>query len=87
MPTAQFLLGKIRSGKFAKPPPPPGDIMVKYPPRIGLNVSLSDYKCSSCTLCNVLFAGFLTTSVIISAVFIYFHWYQEIFYYYFLLLI
>ena len=47
MPTAQFLLGKIRSGKFAEPPSPPG-YHGKIPPRIGLNVSLSDYKCSSC---------------------------------------
>ena len=29
MPTAQFLLGKISSGKFAIPP---WDMMVKYPP-------------------------------------------------------
>ena len=39
-----------------------------------LNVSLSDYKCGSCTLYIGLFVVFLLTSVIISAVFIYFHW-------------
>ena len=42
-----------------------------------LNVSLSDYKCGSCTLYIVLFVVFLVTSVIISAVFIYFHWYLK----------
>ena len=40
-----------------------------------LNVSLSDYKCGSCTLYIVLFVVFLITSVIISSVFIYFHCY------------
>ena len=42
-----------------------------------LNVSLSDYKCGSCTLYIVLFAVFLVKSVIISAVFIYFPWYLK----------
>ena len=42
-----------------------------------LNVSLSDYKCGSCTLYIGLFVVFLLTSVIISAVFIYFHWYLK----------
>ena len=42
-----------------------------------LNVSLSDYKCGSCTLCTVLFAVFLVTSTVISTVFIYFHWYSK----------
>ena len=42
-----------------------------------LIVSLRDYKCSSCTLYIVLFAVLLTTSVIISVVFIYFHWYLK----------
>ena len=42
-----------------------------------LNVSLSDYKCNSCTLYIVLFAVFLITSVIISAVFINFYWYLK----------
>ena len=42
-----------------------------------VNVSSSDYKCGSCTLYIVLFAVFLTASVIISSVFIYFHWYLK----------
>ena len=42
-----------------------------------VNVSFSDYKCGSCTLYIVLFFIFLVTSVIISAVFIYFHWYLK----------
>ena len=41
------------------------------------SVSLSDYKCGSCTLYIVLFVVLLVTSVIISAVFIYFHWYLK----------
>ena len=42
-----------------------------------LNVSLSDYKCGSCTLYIVLFVVFLVTIVIISNIFIYFYWYLE----------
>ena len=40
MPTAQFLLGKTSSGKFAIPPSPypPRDAMVKYlPPKDRVN--------------------------------------------------
>ena len=42
-----------------------------------LNVSSSDYKFGSCTLYIALFVVFLVTSVIISAVIIYFHWYLK----------
>ena len=42
-----------------------------------LNVSLSDYKCGSCTLYIVLFAVFLVASTVISTVFIYFYWYSK----------
>ena len=42
-----------------------------------LNVSLSDYKCNSCTLYIVLFVVFLVTSTVISIVFIYFYWYSK----------
>ena len=42
-----------------------------------VKVSLSDYKCGSCTLYIVLFVVFLVTSVIISAIFISFHWYLK----------
>ena len=42
-----------------------------------INVSSSDYRCGSCTLYIVLFVVFLVTSVIISAVFIYFYWYLK----------
>ena len=42
-----------------------------------VNVSSSDYKCGSCTLCIVSFVVFLVTSVIISAVLIYVHWYLK----------
>ena len=42
-----------------------------------VNVSSSDYKCGSCTLYIVLFVVFLVTSVIVSAVFIYFYWYLK----------
>ena len=42
-----------------------------------LNVSLSDYKCNSCTLYIALFVTFLVTSIVISAVFIYFYWYSK----------
>ena len=38
-----------------------------------VNFSSSDYKCRSCTLYIALFPGFLVTSVISSAVFIYFY--------------
>ena len=38
-------------------------------------------KCGSCTLYIVLFVVFLTASVIISSVFIYFYWYSKIIYY------
>ena len=42
-----------------------------------VNVSSSNYKCGSCTLYIVFFAVFSETSVIISAVFIYFSWYLK----------
>ena len=42
-----------------------------------LNVSLNDYKCNFCTLYIVLFVIFLVTSIVISAVFIYFYWYSK----------
>ena len=42
-----------------------------------LNVSLSDYRCNSCTLYIVLFVIFLVTSIVISAAFIYFYWYSK----------
>ena len=42
-----------------------------------LNVSLSDYKCNSCTLYIVLFVIFLVTSIVISTVFIYFYCYSK----------
>ena len=42
-----------------------------------LNVSLSDYKCGSCTLYIALFVVYLVTSTIISTVFIYFYWYSR----------
>ena len=42
-----------------------------------LNVSLSDYKCNSCTLYFVLFVIFLVTIIVISAVFVYFYWYSK----------
>ena len=42
-----------------------------------VNVSSSHYKCGSCTLYIVLFVVFLVTSVVISAVFIYFYWYSK----------
>ena len=42
-----------------------------------LNVSLSDYKCGSCTLYIALFLVFLVTSTVISTVFIYFYWYSK----------
>ena len=41
-----------------------------------LNTIPSD-DCASCTLYAVLFAVFLTTSVIIGSSFIYFHWYKK----------
>ena len=47
---------------------------------ISLNaVPLNDYKkvCGSCTLYIVLFAVFLATSTVISAVFIYFYWHLK----------
>ena len=42
-----------------------------------LNVSLSDYKCNSCTLYIVLFVIFLVTSRVIGTVFVYFYWYSK----------
>ena len=42
-----------------------------------LNVSLSDDKCSSCTLYIVLFVVFLVTNTVISTVFVYFYWYSK----------
>ena len=41
-----------------------------------LNVTLSN-DCASCTLYVVLFAVFLSTSVVISGAFVYFHWYKK----------
>ena len=41
-----------------------------------LNVTSSNY-CLSCTLYVVLFAVFLSTSVIISGALVYFHWYKK----------
>ena len=38
----------------------------------------SSNKCASCTVHIVLFAVFLTISLINSGVFVYFHWYSEI---------
>ena len=42
-----------------------------------LNASLSDYKCNSCTLYIALFVVILVTSIDISSVFIYIHWYLK----------
>ena len=42
-----------------------------------LNTISSD-ECSSCTLYVSIFAVFLTTSVIIGSVFVYFYWYKKI---------
>ena len=47
---------------------------------ISLNtISLNVYKkvCNSCTIYIVLFAAFFITSICISSVFIYFHWYLK----------
>ena len=43
------------------------------------NETLNDHKkvCGSCTLCIALFAIFLIINIIISSVFIYFHWYLK----------
>ena len=41
-----------------------------------LNVTSSN-DCASCTLYVVLFVVFLSTSVIISRAFVYFHWYKK----------
>ena len=41
-----------------------------------LNVTSSN-DCASCTLYVVLFVVFLSTSVIISGVFVYLHWYKK----------
>ena len=42
-------------------------------------IPLNDYKkvCNSCTIYRVLFAVFFITSICISSIFIYFHWYSE----------
>ena len=42
-----------------------------------LNIIPSN-ECASCKLYIVLFAGFLTTNVMIDSAFIYFHWYKNI---------
>ena len=42
-----------------------------------LNVSLSDYRCNSCTLHIVLSAVFLVTNTVNSTTFIYFYWYSK----------
>ena len=42
-----------------------------------LNVSLSNYKCGSCTLNIVLFVVILVIGVIIGSVFIYCHWHLK----------
>ena len=39
--------------------------------------TISSNNCASCTLYVVVFAVFLTTSVITSSSFIYFHWYKK----------
>ena len=41
-----------------------------------LNVTSSN-DCASCTLYVVLFTVLLSTSIVISAVFVYFHWYKK----------
>ena len=41
-----------------------------------LNMTLSN-DCVSCTLHIVLLAVFLSTSVIVSGAFVYFHWYEK----------
>ena len=41
-----------------------------------LNVTSSS-ECASCTVYVVLFVVFLTTSMIISSVFVYFHWHKK----------
>ena len=42
-------------------------------------IALNVYEkvCNSCTIYIVLFAVFFTTSICISSVFIYFHWYLK----------
>ena len=42
-------------------------------------IPLNDFKklCNSCTVYLVLFAVFFITSICISSVFIYFHWYLK----------
>ena len=42
-------------------------------------IPLNDYKklCNSCTIYIVLFTKFFITSICISSVFIYFHWYLK----------
>ena len=42
-------------------------------------IPLNDYEkvCNSCTMYIVLFAVFFITSICISGVFIYFHWYLK----------
>ena len=42
-----------------------------------LNASLSAYKCNSCTLYIALFIVILETSIGISSVFNYIHWYLK----------
>ena len=42
-----------------------------------LNASLSAYKCNSCTLYIALFVVILETSIGISSVFNYIHWYLK----------
>ena len=42
-----------------------------------LNASLSDYKCNPCTLYIAVFVVILVTSIVISSVFIYIHWYLK----------
>ena len=41
------------------------------------NRTLNDYKSSYCKLYIVLFVVFLVTNIVISSVFIYFHWYLK----------
>ena len=46
---------------------------------LSIAILLNDYKkvCNSCTIYIVLFAIFFITTICISGVFIYFHWYLK----------
>ena len=45
--------------------------------RVSPSNTIPSNDCASCALYVVLFAVFLTTSVIIGCVFVYFHWYSK----------